>query len=318
MTKTLIDGESDSAISEALYRAGFPPETCAREIKRIRRSPIFAGALAAMRLPRKALSLFNVLAELQRQRITPLRVLERADPANFYDEYYFQNRAVILRGLTSHWPASQLWSPDYFASRFGDVTVEVSDGRNSELRYEDHIESHMTRCTLGELVRRCALGPSNDFYLIAKNKALSNTQLAALLEDIGSLDGFVDTHADRQVSLWFGPAGTITPLHHDACPILFAQVSGRKRVRLVSPFELGRVRNDRHCYSDWDPAAQSTGPDATLPPVLEAELSPGDLLFIPLGYWHHVQSLTTSISLSFTKFTYPPVIWRYQAVEISL
>ncbi|MGA7226489.1 MAG: cupin-like domain-containing protein [Candidatus Acidiferrales bacterium] len=318
MAKTLIDGESDSAIADALYRAGFAPETCAQEIKRIRRSPIFAGAVAAMRLPLKALSLFNALAELQRQRITPLRVLERPDPANFYDEYYSPNRAVILRGLTSHWPASKLWSPDYFASRFGDVTVEVSDGRNSELRYEDHIESHMTRCTLGELVRRCALGPSNDFYLVAKNKALSNTELAALLEDIGSLDGFVDTHANKQVSLWFGPAGTITPLHHDACPILFAQVFGRKRVRLVSPFELGRVRNDRHCYSDWDPAAQSTEPNATLPPVLEAELSPGDLLFIPLGYWHHVQSLTTSISLSFTRFIYPPVIWPYQAAELSL
>jgi len=318
LAKTLIDGESDAAISDALYRAGVSPETCAYEIQRIRRSPIFAGALAAMRLPLKALSLFDALAELQRQRITPLRVLERADPAIFYDEYYFPNRAVILRGLTSDWPASKLWSPDYFASRFGDVTVEVSDGRNSELRYEDHIESHMTYSTIGELVRRCALGPSNDFYLIAKNKALSKTDLGPLLEDIGSLDGFVDTHADRQVSLWFGPAGTITPLHHDACPILFAQVFGRKRVRLISPFELGRVSNDRACYSDWDPASQSTESDATLPPALEADLSPGDVLFIPLGYWHHVQSLTTSISLSFTKFLYPPAIWRYQAAEVSL
>jgi hypothetical protein len=271
-----------------------------------------------MRIPRKALSLFNALAELQRQCEASIRELESVEPSSFYDQYYFPNRAVTIRGLTSHWPACKVWSPDYLATRFGDVSVEISDGRNSDPRYEDHIEHLMTQCTVAELVRRCALGPSNDWYLVAKNKALSNTGLAVLFEDIGNLDGIVDTRADGHVSLWFGPAGTVTPLHHDACPILFAQVFGSKRLRLVSPFELSRVRNDRHCYSSWDPAGVIEDSGEALPPVLEAVLSPGDALFIPLGFWHHVESLTTSISLSFTKFMYSPITWRSQPVESSV
>jgi hypothetical protein len=318
VAEALIGGARDTDVANVLYRAGFPRELSEREIKRIRRSPIFAGALAGTRLSRKALSLFNALAELQRQRIGSIRELNGADPASFYNEYYFPNRAVILRGLTSHWPASKLWSPDYFATRYGSVTVEISAGRARDPRYEDHIERHMTHCTVAELVQRCALGRSNDFYLVAKNAALATAELAPLLEDIGDLEGFVDTRSGGRVSLWFGPAGTITPLHHDACPILFAQIFGRKRVRLVSPFELGSVRNDRNCYSQWDPAAETAEPGSAFPPIFEAELSPGDLLFIPLGFWHHVESLTTSISLSFTKFAYAPVTWVFQAVELAL
>ncbi|PYP91103.1 MAG: hypothetical protein DMG65_08870 [Candidatus Angelobacter sp. Gp1-AA117] len=39
--------------------------------------------------------------------------------------------------------------------------------------------------------------------------------------------------------------------------------------------------------------------------VLEVTLNPGDLLFVPLGWWHWVKSLEISISLSLDHFFVP-------------
>jgi len=39
--------------------------------------------------------------------------------------------------------------------------------------------------------------------------------------------------------------------------------------------------------------------------VMEVRLNPGDLLFIPLAWWHWVKSLDVSISLSLDNFFVP-------------
>ena len=37
---------------------------------------------------------------------------------------------------------------------------------------------------------------------------------------------------------------------------------------------------------------------ADIPRVLEAELEPGDVLFVPPNYWHHVETLESSVSVT--------------------
>ncbi len=48
---------------------------------------------------------------------------------------------------------------------------------------------------------------------------------------------------------WFGPAGTVTPLHHDVSNILLVQVRGTKHVTLVPALESHLVYNDVAVYS---------------------------------------------------------------------
>ncbi len=47
-------------------------------------------------------------------------------------------------------------------------------------------------------------------------------------------------------------------------------------------------------------------------PVLTTVVEPGELLFIPVGWWHAVRSLDVSMSLSFTNFCFnePEIGWR--------
>jgi ribosomal protein L16 Arg81 hydroxylase len=63
------------------------------------------------------------------------------------------------------------------------------------------------------------------------------------------------------------------------------------------------MRNSQHCFSDWCMHELTAGPgDATRPPVIETVIGPGDALFLPVGWWHAVEALSLSVSVSFTSF----------------
>jgi hypothetical protein len=269
--------------------------------------------------------LVGLLETLARQlRLSPVAegipVEHELTPRRFFADYYFANRPVVLRGLTGHWRARTAWTLDFFADRFGDERVEISGDRNGDPYYEDRFVDHRRELTMAEFIARIAAGAGNDIYLVAKNRLLERSAFASLLDDFDHPAGFLDsTRSQGPPGLWLGGAGTVTPLHHDASNILLAQVLGRKLVRLIPPYEIENVYNDRTCFS----AVDIDAPDfASFPRfrdvlVLEAVLQPGDCVFMPIGWWHAVRSLDASISLSFQDFDVPggPVVWRFYERE---
>jgi ribosomal protein L16 Arg81 hydroxylase len=49
---------------------------------------------------------------------------------------------------------------------------------------------------------------------------------------------------------------------------------------------------------------------------LEVLVHPGEALFIPVGWWHHVEALETSISVSFTNFLFPNTFsWQLPTLD---
>ncbi|KAI1658465.1 Clavaminate synthase-like protein [Daldinia decipiens] len=124
------------------------------------------------------------------------------------------------------------------------------------------------------------------------------------------------------LNAWFGPPGTITPLHTDPYHNVLTQVVGRKYVRLYSPLNTERMKArgkengvemgntslmDVGVVEGWDeiPDDEEDGlSEEDLAsfkeiPFLDCILEPGDALYIPVGWWHYVRGLSVSFSVSF-------------------
>jgi hypothetical protein len=125
------------------------------------------------------------------------------------------------------------------------------------------------------------------------------------------------------VMMWLGHRGCVSPLHYDPLDNCFLQHVGRKRVLLFAPISTNTSGNiSGWHYAGHDGQQSNTSPidpevlDSSngnmlqeyrdeyplffeeAPPRLECILEPGDFLYIPSRWWHHVRSIDTSASVN--------------------
>jgi hypothetical protein len=227
----------------------------------------------------------------------------------FVERYVRGCRPVVLTDVADDWPATKRWSPQHLKERYGHLEVEIQAERSANQRYEQDKLKHKRQVRLGDFVDRVLrMGPSNDEYLTANNELLRRPEFAPLLDDIGTLPAVCDRAklAERS-SFWFGPGGTVTPLHHDTVMLFHTQVVGRKRWRFISPLETPRLYNHYDVYSEvnLDAVDLVRHPDFEGVKVLDVVVEPGETMFLPLGWWHQVSSLDVSMSFSFSNLDVP-------------
>jgi hypothetical protein len=259
-----------------------------------------------------------LLESMERQRALSPRAaaLDRRPGMSaeaFLDHYYAPGRPVIITGEMAHWPALARWTPEYLKARVGPQEIEYQGGRDADAHFERNMAAHRTRGPFDAFIDRITRpGAANDAYLTAANAAANGRALAALHADLGRLDNLLarPREGEPQGMMWIGAANSFTPLHHDLTNNLIGQVVGRKRVKLVPASEVGRLYNDQGVYS-----AIKDLEDPSLDPVrfgrLEGAriydiiLEPGDLLFVPLAWWHQVRALEFSVTVTYTDFLWP-------------
>ena len=88
------------------------------------------------------------------------------------------------------------------------------------------------------LSRRCARpAETNDFYLTANNNSANRKVLPELWDDIVQIPEYLASTIPGGF-FWMGPAGTITPFHHDLTNNFMAQVIGRKRIKIAPSWDM--------------------------------------------------------------------------------
>ncbi len=292
-----------------LVSNNFHPGEAQREIDKAQRSPYLKPSNRLVQRVAKR----DWMLDVQRRT----RALGPAEPgivrrhklsrADFLKDHYSANRPVVITGMMDDWPAMQ-WTPQLIADRFADRSVQVQTNRNANPRYESEAGRHQEKMRFGDFMERVLQGGEcNDVYMTANNGSENILALRELWDGIVQVPEYLNSgNADNRGFFWIGPAGTVTPTHHDLTNNFMAQIMGRKRVHLVDGLQAARMYNYLHVYSDVDleNIDYDRFPLMREVDVLRYDLMPGELLFIPVGWWHHVRALDISMTVTFTNFLF--------------
>jgi Cupin-like domain len=224
-------------------------------------------------------------------------------------------KPVVVTGATDDWAARGKWTFDFFAQRYGRETILAVDnqikptvGRRLEFGEFLIYCQCPSLSILGQVVTPHPLYAS--YRPFSKHPELLDDfrQFSFVENSFLQLRGELREWYNESFGwLFFGPKGTVTPLHvdHFMTHSWLAQLVGRKRVLLCSPEDAGRIPG-------------LSPPDALLPDLFfqkedgpvhacvegavktyEAIVGPGEVIFIPAGWAHTVTSLEPSITMSF-------------------
>ncbi len=232
--------------------------------------------------------------------------LPRPSVAEFRRRFENPRQPVVITGAMDHWKAMQRWSPDYFAEHLGDVPIPVitsaddvpEDGpirpdqlvrlRTVPVKMRDYVEEMSSGRVLRGYVSGMPLQP----------------HLPALIDDI-EFPEYCEAGSSNSPRIWIGTR-VIGPLHYDPSSNLHGIVHGGKRFTLFHPSQLPLMYPcSMFSVIPQMSRASLSNPDyARFPRLKKArpivvDLGPGDLLFLPAGWWHQVTTPGPTISVDF-------------------
>ena len=237
--------------------------------------------------------------------LQPVTTVEEISPEDFKLNYYQLQIPLVIRKFSMRWPAYHKWNWDYFRQIVGDKKVGIYNNVKSDAYTPINKADDYT--TFGKYIDMIQNGPAawRIFLFNIFNHAPQLTNDFTWPEEY--MKGFVK----RVPMLFTGGQGSITHMHFDIdlSHILHTQFMGRKKVLLFpykeqhklyrKPFEVLSLADFSNYYD-----AEKSKLDTKKFPALdfakgfEVTLEHGDTLFMPGGYWHHMEYLDSGFAMS--------------------
>jgi hypothetical protein len=201
----------------------------------------------------------------------------------------------VVTGLVKRWPLCSL-TPQALRERYGHVPVRarVGDYVNTAFAPDRAMQDMSMREYLDLSATDNPDLPHRDLPPYVGNLELRE------LNAMCHWPGWFDKMGPPR--FWLGPARTVTPLHCDYDDNIFAQIWGSKRIFLAPPhhdaFLYTREANPVLFGSPFDPEAPDFDafPLARQAAIVECVVHPGEMLYVPAGWYHQVRALTFSLS----------------------
>lgn len=238
-------------------------------------------------------------------RLLPVDVVNSISPEEFKQKYYLPQYPVVIKELAKDWPAYTKWNWDYIKEAVGDKKVGIYNNVKSDSYTPINKADDYT--TFGNYIDMIRQGSAawRIFLFNIFNHA------PQLINDFTWPDHLMKGFVKRVPMLFTGGEGSITHLHFDIdlSHIFHTQFLGRKRVLLFpykeqyklyrKPFEVLSMAD----FSNYSNPSQSKidlrkFPALELVNGVEVILEHGDTLFMPGGYWHHMEYLESGFAMS--------------------
>lgn len=238
-------------------------------------------------------------------RLQKIDVTDNITGDDFKEKYFYPQVPVVIKNLAKNWPAFTKWNWDYLKQVAGNEKVGIYNNVKSDAYTPVNKADDYT--TFGKYIDMISNGPA-EWRIFLFNIFSHAPQLTA---DFTWPDHLMTGFVKRVPMLFVGGQGSITHMHFDIdlSHIIHTQFAGRKRVLLFpyseqfklyrKPFEVLSVADFTNYY---DP--QKSKLDVkNFPAVQHAQgyeviLEHGDTLFMPGGYWHHMEYLDSGFAMS--------------------
>lgn len=230
-------------------------------------------------------------------------ILDSPTIENFKTNYFIPQKPCIISGQLEHWPAVNKWSIDYILQIAGNRTVPIEIGS----KYTDDSWSQKLM-TISEFIQKYILNSESVGYL-AQHPLFD--QIPELKNDIYIPDYCFylsdndNIEEEIDINAWFGPKGTVSPMHQDPKHNFLCQVIGKKYIKIyndkfrdcIYPHKEKVLQNTSQI--DFDNIDYEKFPMIKDVPYWEGILEAGQILYIPPKFWHFIKSLSLSFSVSF-------------------
>ena len=237
-------------------------------------------------------------------QLKPLDVFDHLSAEQFHREYYLPCKPVIIKSLAKEWPAFQKWDWEFLKQTAGHHRVGIYNNIKSDAHTP--INTADDYKTFGEYIDMISKGPAA--WRLFLFNIFDHTP--ELTKDFSWPEEYLNGFIKKYPMLFAGGASSITHLHFDIdlSHIMHTQFIGRKRV-LLFPFEeqykLYRKPFEVLSLADFSHYHEKNGtPDYKQFPAIknangyEAIMEHGDTLFMPAGYWHHMEYIESGFAMS--------------------
>lgn len=238
-------------------------------------------------------------------QLTPIETFEDIHPQDFIHTYYTPMKPVILTGLAKKWPAYDKWNWDYFQRVVGEKEVGVYNNVKSDAYTPvNKADGYMK---FGEYLNMIKQGPA-ELRIFLFNIFQHAPQI---VDDFIWPEHLMKGFVKRYPMLFTGGEGSVTHMHFDIdlSHIMHTQFIGRKRVLLFpyqEQYKLYRKPWEVLSFVNFEKYFDTRNTKIDLdkfPAVNQAKgyeviLNHGDTLFMPAGYWHHMEYLDSGFAMS--------------------
>jgi hypothetical protein len=232
--------------------------------------------------------------------LTTIDRVESISHTDFRDHYLLPNKPVIITKMSHNWPAFHKWNWDYFKSLVGNVRVGVYN--NVRAGADVPVNGNDGEMLFGEYLDLIQNGPA-ELRIFLFNIFKYAPQITKDFSYPTLLKGFLKSYP----MLFVGGEGSIAHMHYDldVSHIFHTQFIGKKRILLFennqSPYiyKMPATVESAASFVNWHEGVDSQNfPALEYAHGYESILNHGDTLFMPAGYWHHMQYMESGFAMS--------------------